>query len=210
MAIAAPSRLIDIGLGLGPPLARYSGARRCRALAARRRARRQRCRGPHRLAARPRKIGRCSRTSAKPERSPRAGTNWTRKACGRPLSPGDVVYVEPLDGKPGQFRLRQIPEISGAIVAMDPITGRVCAMVGGFSFDAVGVQPRHPGAAPAGLVVQALRLCHRAGERLYAVLDRARRADRDRQGRTARSGRPENFEKAIPGRNAALWRSNSR
>ena len=46
-----------------------------------------------------------------------------------------MVYVEPLDGKPGQFRLRQIPEISGAIVAMDPYTGRVHAMVGGFSFD---------------------------------------------------------------------------
>ena len=35
----------------------------------------------------------------------------------------------------GQYRLRQIPEISGALVAMDPYTGRVCAMVGGFSFD---------------------------------------------------------------------------
>ncbi len=35
----------------------------------------------------------------------------------------------------GQFRLRQLPEISGAIVAMDPYTGRVLAMVGGFSFD---------------------------------------------------------------------------
>ena len=35
----------------------------------------------------------------------------------------------------GQYRLRQIPEISGAMVAMDPYTGRVFAMVGGFSFD---------------------------------------------------------------------------
>ena len=43
--------------------------------------------------------------------------------------------VEPLADKPGQFRLRQIPEISGAIVAMDPNTGRVHAMVGGFSYD---------------------------------------------------------------------------
>ena len=51
------------------------------------------------------------------------------------LQPGDVVYAEPMDDKPGQFRLRQIPEISGAIVAMDPFTGRVLAMVGGFSFD---------------------------------------------------------------------------
>jgi penicillin-binding protein 1A len=51
------------------------------------------------------------------------------------LETGDVVYVEPLAGKDGQFKLRQIPEISGAIVAMDPQTGRVLAMVGGFSYD---------------------------------------------------------------------------
>ena len=46
--------------------------------------------------------------------------------------PGDVLYVEP-EGKPGQFGLRQIPEINGAIVAMDPHTGRVLALSGGFS-----------------------------------------------------------------------------
>ena len=51
------------------------------------------------------------------------------------LGAGDVIYVEPLEGKAGQYRLRQIPEISGAMVAMDPHTGRVYAMVGGFSFD---------------------------------------------------------------------------
>jgi penicillin-binding protein 1A len=51
------------------------------------------------------------------------------------LAAGDVVYVEPLAGKDGQFRLRQVPEISGAIMAMDPLTGRVLAMVGGFSYD---------------------------------------------------------------------------
>ncbi|MBV8448593.1 MAG: penicillin-binding protein 1A [Hyphomicrobiales bacterium] len=60
---------------------------------------------------------------------------WSRKGRLREvLSDGDVVYVEPLDGKPGQYRLRQIPEISGGLVAMDPWTGRVFAMVGGFSF----------------------------------------------------------------------------
>jgi penicillin-binding protein 1A len=51
------------------------------------------------------------------------------------LAAGDVVYVEPLAGKDGQFRLRQVPDISGAIMAMDPFTGRVLAMVGGFSYD---------------------------------------------------------------------------
>jgi penicillin-binding protein 1A len=64
------------------------------------------------------------------------GVKWTRRTVEKALSVGDVVYVEPMDGgRTGQYRLRQIPEISGAIVAMDPFTGRVHAMVGGFSFD---------------------------------------------------------------------------
>ena len=45
------------------------------------------------------------------------------------------------------------------------------------------LQPRHPGAAPAGLVVQALRLCRRPRQRLLAGDDRARRADRGGDGR---------------------------
>ncbi|MBH0239224.1 penicillin-binding protein 1A [Methylobrevis albus] len=53
------------------------------------------------------------------------------------LSVGDVVNVERIeqdvDGR-GVYRLRQMPEISGAMVAMDPVTGRVKALVGGFSF----------------------------------------------------------------------------
>lgn len=63
------------------------------------------------------------------------GVKWTRRTVDKLMASGDVVYVEPLEGKPDQFRLRQVPEISGAIVAMDPNTGRVYAMVGGFSFD---------------------------------------------------------------------------
>ncbi len=57
------------------------------------------------------------------------------------LSVGDVIYVEPvggarLDGEaaPDHYALRQIPELNGGIVALDPHTGRVLAMVGGFSF----------------------------------------------------------------------------
>jgi penicillin-binding protein 1A len=65
-----------------------------------------------------------------------AGMHWTRGAGARSsLTPGDVIYVDAIDGKPGEYRLRQIPEVSGAIIAMDPYTGRVFAMVGGFSFD---------------------------------------------------------------------------
>ena len=63
------------------------------------------------------------------------GMKWTRKTPRQGLTVGDVVYVEPIEKNPGQYRLRQVPDISGAIMAMDPYTGRVFAMVGGFSFD---------------------------------------------------------------------------
>ncbi|WP_460450083.1 penicillin-binding protein 1A [Alsobacter sp. SYSU BS001988] len=61
------------------------------------------------------------------------GAKWTRKPVRQLVTAGDVIYVEPQER--GQFRLRQLPEISGALVAMDPYTGRVYAMVGGFSYD---------------------------------------------------------------------------
>jgi len=57
------------------------------------------------------------------------------------LQPGDVVLVERVaKGEdnhpypPGTFALRQIPKVEGALVAMDPHTGRVLAMVGGWSY----------------------------------------------------------------------------
>ena len=64
-----------------------------------------------------------------------AGNQFPYRRFRQILKPGDAFYVEPVVGKSGQYRLRQIPEVSGASVAMDPFTGRVLAMVGGFSFD---------------------------------------------------------------------------
>lgn len=69
---------------------------------------------------------------------PLAGMKWARvsgrspNSVGDVLSPGDVVYVE--KGADGAYELRQFPSVSGALLAMDPYTGRVLAMVGGFSF----------------------------------------------------------------------------
>jgi penicillin-binding protein 1A len=59
---------------------------------------------------------------------------WVSKKLGTLLKPGDVVYVSPVADKPDHYTLEQIPELEGAIVAMDPRTGRVLALVGGFSF----------------------------------------------------------------------------
>ena len=72
---------------------------------------------------------------------PLDGVKWARVSGKAPtkvaqvLNPGDVVYVEAAEKGPGQFRLRQVPEISGGMVVQDPWTGRVLAMVGGFSYD---------------------------------------------------------------------------
>ncbi len=74
------------------------------------------------------------------------GVKWAKAATGpakgkppskvtQVLEAGDVVYVEPIGKDTVQYRLRQVPEVSGAIVVMDPWTGRVLAMVGGFSYD---------------------------------------------------------------------------
>jgi penicillin-binding protein 1A len=67
---------------------------------------------------------------------------WARSGRGAPkavtdvLGAGDVIWVAPKDpAKPtGTWSLMQIPEVGGGLVAMDPHTGRVHAVVGGFSF----------------------------------------------------------------------------
>ncbi|CDN53600.1 Penicillin-binding protein 1A [Neorhizobium galegae bv. officinalis bv. officinalis str. HAMBI 1141] len=66
----------------------------------------------------------------------RDSTN-TRKPAKSPdgvLKPGDVVYVEPINPQAKTYRLRQPPKVQGGFVAMDPNTGRVLAMAGGFSY----------------------------------------------------------------------------
>ncbi len=57
----------------------------------------------------------------------------TAKSADGILEPGSVVYVEALD-EAGEFNLRQRPQVQGAIIVLDPHTGRILAMSGGFSF----------------------------------------------------------------------------
>jgi penicillin-binding protein 1A len=56
------------------------------------------------------------------------------KAVSDVVKKGDVVIVEPVKGQENDYILRQIPLIQGAIVALDPHTGRILAMQGGWTY----------------------------------------------------------------------------
>ena len=58
--------------------------------------------------------------------------SWTKKEFNELLKPGDIIYVEKI--RENKFSLKQVPKINGGIVVMDPYTGRVLALSGGFSF----------------------------------------------------------------------------
>ena len=60
------------------------------------------------------------------------GISWTKKKFNEVLKVGDVIYVE--KDSDGKFVLKQIPKINGGIVVMNPYTGRILAISGGFSF----------------------------------------------------------------------------
>ena len=67
----------------------------------------------------------------------------------RQLRRGDLIFVEPSGG---QYALKQVPSVNGALVAIEPHSGRVLAMVGGYSyalssFNRATQAERQPGSA---------------------------------------------------------------
>ena len=58
--------------------------------------------------------------------------SWTKKEFNKLLKPGDIIYVKNI--KENIYSLEQLPKVNGGIVVMDPFTGRVLALSGGFSF----------------------------------------------------------------------------
>jgi len=65
---------------------------------------------------------------------------------------GDVVLVEPKEEDKNAYKLLQIPAVNGAMVVMDPHTGKVLAMSGGYSysgseFNRATQAKRQPGSA---------------------------------------------------------------
>ena len=70
------------------------------------------------------------------------GVGYEPKSVGEVLKEGDVIFVEPASDKlkksknlaANSYELRQIPDVEGALIVMDPHTGKVLAVVGGYSF----------------------------------------------------------------------------
>ena len=58
--------------------------------------------------------------------------SWTKKEFNDLFKVGDLLYVQNI--RDNKYAIKQIPKINGGIVVMDPYTGRVLALSGGFSF----------------------------------------------------------------------------
>ena len=144
------------------------------------------------------------------------GVKWAKAASGpqkgrtptsvaQVLSPGDVIYADPLFGKDGNAGRRPVPAapVAGS-VRRDGRDGPVDRPRAGDGRRLLvrpePVQPRHPGLSAARFVVQAAGLFGGDGQRLHAVDGGGRRADRNRPGagrRRLASGKL--FVRQIPG-----------
>ena len=58
--------------------------------------------------------------------------DWTRKDFKKLFKIGDIIYVKRISDS--NYSLKQMPKANGGIVVMDPYSGRVLALSGGFSF----------------------------------------------------------------------------
>ena len=64
------------------------------------------------------------------------------KSVAEVLKEGDIIFAEPASEKTiksknltaDAYELRQLPNVEGALIVMDPHTGKVLAVVGGYSF----------------------------------------------------------------------------
>lgn len=70
------------------------------------------------------------------------GISDAPKSAKNVLAPGDVILVEKVDAKTlvskklaeNSYYLRQVPNVEGGLIALDPHTGKVLAAVGGYDF----------------------------------------------------------------------------
>ena len=76
--------------------------------------------------------------------------SWTKKEFYDLFKIGDIIYVKKIQNS--EYELKQLPQVNGGVVVMDPFTGRVYALSGGFSFkksefNRVSQALRQPGSA---------------------------------------------------------------
>ena len=78
------------------------------------------------------------------------------------VQPGDVIEVSLKSTRNDtiRFRLDQTPLVEGALIAIDPRTGAVRAMVGGYQFERSQFNPRLIGLPATRVCVQTDHLCH--------------------------------------------------
>ena len=167
--------------GLGRRARRHPPARRRQAVAPRGGARRRRRLGAHRPAARARPVRRGRprsrnrldhprRRQMDRQEDARRREAGRRRLCRADRREGRRISPAPDSGSFGRLRR------DGPVHRPRLRDGRRLLL------RPVGIQPGDAGAAPAGLLVQADRLRGGDRQRLYALVDRARRADRDRHG----------------------------
>ncbi len=123
--------------------------------------------------------------------------SWTKKDFKDLLKVGDIIYVKKINQD--TYSLEQLPKINGGIVAMDPFTGRVLALSGGFSFknsefNRASQAMRQPGSAFKPFVY-ALALENKFTPSSF-VLDAPLVLD---QGEDLKKWKPENYGKKFYG-----------
>jgi penicillin-binding protein 1A len=113
------------------------------------------------------------------------------------LAVGNVIYVAPKDANnlAGAWSLMQVPEVGGGLIAMDPHTGRVLSVVGGFSyamsqFDRATQAKRQPGSSFKPLVYAAA--IDNGYKPTSIILDAPIEID---QGNGKEAWKPENYKK---------------
>ncbi len=129
---------------------------------------------------------------------PLAGQDVTWARAGKGLTVGDLIFVEPPSSDGGAFRLKQVPQVNGALVALEPHSGRVLAMVGGYSFSLSNFNRatqamRQPGSAFKPIVYAA------ALEDEYTPASVVMDSMITLQGREGESWTPENYNRQYYG-----------
>ncbi len=56
--------------------------------------------------------------------------SWIRNKKSKKIKIGDVVFIE----KNNSYEIKQIPQVNGALVTLDPFTGKILSLVGGYDF----------------------------------------------------------------------------